>query len=116
MLTIKFPRHDPCLSARDLTHTAPAQPGNGEPGVACSASDFRIPRPSATRASGGVPLCFLATFEIYRDDTICRQGCCRNSGRQRDSLIGEKITLIARFTSTSGSAARKILRGAGIRV
>ena len=40
MLTIKFPRHDPCLSARDLTHTAPAQPGNGEPGVACSASDF----------------------------------------------------------------------------
>jgi hypothetical protein len=46
MLTINFPRHDPssrtldALPARDLTHTAPAQPGNGEPGVACSASDF----------------------------------------------------------------------------
>jgi hypothetical protein len=46
MLTINFPRHDPssrtldAFPARDLTHSAPAQPGNGEPGVACSASDF----------------------------------------------------------------------------
>jgi hypothetical protein len=40
MLTIKFPRHDPCLSARDLTHTAPAQPGNGEPGVASLGERF----------------------------------------------------------------------------
>jgi len=45
------------------------------------------------------PFAFSATFEICRDDTICRQGCCRNSGRQRDSLIGAKITLIARFNS-----------------
>jgi hypothetical protein len=42
---------------------------------------------------------FSATFEICRDDTICRQGSCRNSGRQRDSLIGAKITLIGRFNS-----------------
>jgi hypothetical protein len=26
---------------RELGSCAPAQPGNGEPGVACSASDFR---------------------------------------------------------------------------
>ena len=56
MLTIKFPRHDPCLSARDLTHTAPAQPGNGEPGVASLGERFSAYRgPAATRASGGVP-------------------------------------------------------------
>jgi len=42
---------------------------------------------------------FSATFEICRDDTICRQGSCRNSGRQRDSLIGAKISLIGRFNS-----------------
>jgi hypothetical protein len=35
---------------------------------------------------------FSATFEICRDDTICRQGSCRNSGRQRDSLIGATIS------------------------
>jgi len=38
------------------------------------------------------PFAFSATFEICRDDTICRQGCCRNSGRQRDSLIVAKIS------------------------
>ena len=32
------------------------------------------------------PFAFSATFEICRDDTICRQGSCRNSGRQQDSL------------------------------
>jgi len=44
MLTINWHdtqfAHAGCLPARDLNHTAPAQPGNGEPGVACSASDF----------------------------------------------------------------------------
>ena len=42
---------------------------------------------------------FSARLEICRDDTICRQGSCRNSARQRDSLIGAKISLIARFNS-----------------
>jgi len=49
------------------------------PGTASLASRarraiFRIPGPSATRASGGVPLCFSATFEISREDRIGRSG------------------------------------------
>jgi MFS family permease len=34
---------------------------------------------------------FSATFEICRDDTICRQGSCQNSGRRRDSLTMNTI-------------------------
>jgi hypothetical protein len=34
---------------------------------------------------------FSATFEIYRDDRICRQGSCQNSGRRRDSLTMNTI-------------------------
>ena len=37
---------------------------------------------------------FSATFEICRDG-----GKCQNSGRERDSLIRAKISLIARFNS-----------------
>jgi len=66
----------------------------------------RTKPPSSWRSASATPSiwrrpcsAFSATFEICRDDTICRQGCCRNSGRQRDSLIGAKITLIARFNS-----------------
>jgi hypothetical protein len=34
---------------------------------------------------------FSATFEICRDDRICRQGSCQNSGRRRDSLTMNTI-------------------------
>ena len=42
---------------------------------------------------------FSATFEICRDDRICRQGKCRKCGRERDSLIRAEISLIGRFNS-----------------
>jgi hypothetical protein len=35
------------------------------------------------RASGGALFAFSATFEVCRDDRICRQGKCQNGGRER---------------------------------
>jgi hypothetical protein len=40
---------------------------------------------------------FSAMFQICRDDRICRQGECQNTGRERDSLITAETSLIARF-------------------
>ena len=81
MLTIKFPRHDPCLSARDLTHTAPAQPGNGEPGVASLGE----------------------RFSAYRGPRLREHlAASPNSGRERDSLIGAEISLITDLNSLQG--------------
>jgi hypothetical protein len=43
---------------------------------------------------------FSARFEISRDDRIVGRGDKGpNSGRERDSLIGAKLSLIARFNS-----------------
>ena len=45
---------------------------------------------------------FSATFEICRGDRSCHHGESPNSGRERDSLIRAKISLIARFNSLQG--------------
>ena len=45
---------------------------------------------------------FSAMFEICRDDRICWQGKCQNSGRERVSLIRAKIFLVTRFNSLQG--------------
>jgi hypothetical protein len=45
---------------------------------------------------------FSATFEICRNDRICRHEQMPNSGRERDSLIRVKISLIAKFNSLQG--------------
>ena len=42
---------------------------------------------------------FSARFEIGRDDRIVGRGKGPNSGRERDSLIRAKLSLIARFNS-----------------
>jgi hypothetical protein len=48
---------------------------------------------------GGVPARLLGNSRSVGDDRICREGKCQNSGRERDSLIRPKISLIARFNS-----------------
>jgi hypothetical protein len=80
MLTIKFPRHDPSSRTLDAsrratwTHTAPAQPGNGEPGVACSASDFPHTGPRLREHLAASLFASWQTFEISREDRIGRSG------------------------------------------
>jgi hypothetical protein len=45
------------------------------------------------------PFALSATFEICRGDRSCHHGESPNSGRERDSLIRAKLSLIARFNS-----------------
>jgi hypothetical protein len=43
------------------------------------------------RASGGALFAFSATFEVCRDDRICRQGKWQKNGREQISLIRGKF-------------------------
>ena len=80
-------------STRDLQHASGA---HGPPASSSKSA-------SATSSIWPASLfAFSAMFEICRDDRICRQGKCQNSGRERDSLIRAKISLIARFNSLQG--------------
>jgi hypothetical protein len=85
---------------RDATHAGPAQsPGMASLRRALGEQFPAIPGPSATRASGGVPLCFSATFEISREDRIWS---APNNGRERDSLMRAETSLIANLNSLQG--------------
>jgi len=108
MLTINFPRHDPssrtldALPARDLTHTAPAQPGNGEPGVACSASDFPHTGALGYASIWRRPSLLLGNVRDLSGGSDWSVRSAPNSGRERDSLIGAEISLIADLNSLQG--------------
>ena len=87
---------------RDLTHTAPAQPGNGEPGVAWLGERFSAYRGPRLREHLAASL--FASRQ--RSRSLGRIGLVGpvgpNSGRERDSLIGAEISLIADLNSLHG--------------
>src|SRR5712671_3476204 len=95
--------------ACDATHAAIVKPGTpdrsrrrarraicGTPGDGQSRARDRLGDFEHLAAS---LFAFSARFEICRDDRIVGRGKGPNSGRERDSLIRAKLSLIARFNS-----------------
>jgi hypothetical protein len=85
-------RHREAQNARSFAATSSASDLRGTPGApSWTKLELEIGFGDFEHLAAS-PFAFSATFEICRDDTICRQGSCRNSGRQRDSLIVAKIS------------------------
>jgi hypothetical protein len=102
------------LAARDRTDAAIAKPETpfvrvDELGGQISGNAWRAftwTKPEREIGFGGFehlrrPLRLLGKDEVCRDDRICRQSKCQK-GTRADSLMREKISLIARFNSLQG--------------
>jgi len=94
--------------ACDATRAAIVKPGTPDRASTRSASDLRHAWDGQSRARDRLGdfehpaaslFAFSARFEICRDDRIVGRGKGPNSGRERDSLIRAKLSLIARFNS-----------------
>src|ERR1700674_2237214 len=95
-------RHREAQNARSFAATSSASDLRGTPGApSWTKLELEIGFGDFEHLAAS-PFAFSGNVRDLSGRSDCRPGKCPNSGRERDSLIRAKISLIARFNSLSG--------------